>query len=102
MPLPQMVLNLDRPFTRAHLGLLPKERVTQIFIKNLREGVDAINSADAVMIKQEMENAIRDNLEWLKGGTLVIDGGTMLRDVLKLADPTIGAKIEAGDRKSVV
>lgn len=98
MPLPIMVLNLDRPINAAHLGMLPRERAEQIFVMNLRESVDSINRYEAVAIKDQMETAIESNLAWLKGGTVLIDGGTMLRDVLKLADDTIGPKVAAKTR----
>lgn len=98
MPLPIMVLNLDRPINKAHLGALPRERAEQIFIKNMRETVDDINHYEALSIKDDIERAVQDNLAWLKGGTLLIDGGTMLRDVLKMADDTISTKVAAGKK----
>ena len=98
MPLPIMLANLDRPLTRAHLGALPRERAEQIFVKNLREGMDAINSMEAVLIKDQIEQMLAQNLDWLRGGTFLLDGGTMYRDVLKLADPKLGPKVEAKQR----
>lgn len=102
MPGPVMVDNLDRPLTKAHLGGIQaemgRERVEQIFYQNLRESVDALTGMEAVIIKQQIEEDLSKNLDWLKGGTFLLDGGTMYRDVLKLADPKLGPKIENGIR----
>lgn len=99
MPTPIMVLNLDRPLTRGHMGWKGmKERAPHIFVKNLRETTEDINNYAAVEVKEAIEKAIDENLTWLKGGTLLIDGGTLLREVLKLADPTLGPKLDKGTR----
>lgn len=99
MPLPIMMLNLDRPVTKGHMGWKGmKERVGRIFVQNLREDFNDLDSASAVQLKDKIERAIKDNLEWLRGGTVMLDGATTLRDILKLADPTIGPKVEAGKR----
>ena len=100
MPTPMMVANLDRPITRAHLGMLPRERAEGIFIRNLREnGYDeALDSSTACNIRDDIEMMVSTNLKWLKGGTFLLDGGTMYRDVLKYSDPVIGGKLESGRR----
>lgn len=97
-PPPIMVLNLDRPFTKAHLGMLSQERVDSIYVKNLRENLKDVDQLTATVIKGEIERALEQNLEWLRGGTFFLDGGTMYRDVLKLSDPTIGPKVASGSR----
>jgi len=97
-PLPMAIANLDRPLTQAHLGVLKRERAEQIFFKNLREGFDALSEAEAVMIKDQIEQMLLKNLDWLRGGTFMIDGGTLFRDVLKLADPKIGPQLTAKGR----
>ena len=94
-PLPIVVLNLDRPLTRAHLGYLDPDRIDQIHVRNLRESLKDIDHNDAMRIKSVIEADITANLDWLKGGTLLLDGGTMYRSVLKLADPVIGPSMDA-------
>lgn len=100
MPLPIMMLNLDRPVTKAHMGWPGmKERVGGIFVQNLRENFEEeLDSASAVELKDRIESYVKNNLAWLKGGTVMIDGATTLRDILKLADPKIGAAMTAGKR----
>jgi hypothetical protein len=103
-PLPILVLNLDRALTRAHLydpvsgKPLPQERLDNIFVKNMREDITAVDHMQAVQIKNGIEDILTRNLDWLKGGTLLLDGGTMFRSVLKMADQTIAKAIEAGKR----
>lgn len=99
-PLPIVVLNLDRPLTRSHLGYLDDERKDQIHVRNLRETLKDIDHDDAMRIKAVIEADIMANLDWLKGGTLLLDGGTMYRSVLKLADPVIGKAIEDNKRSN--
>lgn len=99
MPLPIMVLNLDRPITKGHMGWPGmKERVPGIFVRNLREKFEDLTVETATQLKDAIEGSVKNNLDWLKGGTVIIDGATTLRDILKLADPTIGPKVEAGRR----
>lgn len=99
MPLPLMMLNLDRPVNKGHMGWQGmKERLPGIFVLNLREKFEDLDVETALGIRTAIENAVTQNLAWLKGGTLLIDGGTTLRDVLKLADPVIGPKVEKGRR----
>ena len=103
-PLPIAVLNLDRGLTRAHLydpvsgKPFPEERVNNIYIKNLREDMRAVDHLQALSIKDAIEDIIERNLDWLKGGTLLLDGGTMFRSILKLADQNIAKAIEAGKK----
>lgn len=97
-PLDMMIANLDRPLTQAHLGILSRERAEHIFFRNMRQGMDALTQLEAIMIKEQIEQALLQNLEWLKGGTFLLDGGTLFRDVLKLSDPTIGGKVAAGQK----
>ncbi len=99
-PLPIVVLNLDRPLTRSHLGYLDSERIDQIHVRNLRESLKDIDHDDAMRIKSIIEADITANLDWLKGGTLLLDGGTMYRSVLKLADPVIGPKLDKQERSN--
>jgi len=99
-PLPIVILNLDRPLTRAHLGYLESDRIDQIHVRNLRESLKDIDHDDAMRIKAVIEADITANLSWLKGGTLLLDGGTMYRSVLKLADPVIGKNIDEGKRSN--
>lgn len=99
MPLPILMLNLDRPVTKGHMGWKGmKDRLPGIFVQNLREKFEDLDMETALAIRTAIENAVTQNLKWLKGGTLLIDGGTSLREVLKLADPTIGPKVEKGRR----
>lgn len=92
-PLPIVILNLDRPLTRAHLGYLDSDRIDQIHVRNLRESLKDIDHDDAIRIKAVIEADITANLDWLRGGTLLLDGGTMYRSVLKLSDPVIGPNL---------
>lgn len=95
-PTPVLLANLDRPLTRAHLGMLPKERAEQIYFRNLRESTEALTTMEATIIKDGVEQMLAQNLAWLKGGSFILDGGTLYRDVLKYADPKIGAAVEQG------
>jgi len=103
-PLPILVLNLDRALTRAHLydpvsgKPLPEGRVNNIFVKNMREDITAIDHMQATQIKNGIEDILTRNLDWLRGGTLLLDGGTMFRSVLKMSDATIAKAVEAGKR----
>lgn len=99
MPLPVLVLNLDRPLTKGHMGWKGmKERLPGIFVANLREDFADLTIESAVQLKDNIEQLVTQNFEWLKGGTLIIDGGTALREILKMADPVIGAKVASGRR----
>lgn len=104
MPTPQLIANLDRPLTKSHLaGLLSigdigKARAEAIYYTNLRERMDSIGPMEAGLIKDQLEDLVNQNLDWLRGGTFVIDGGSQWRDVLKLSDPTIGEKLSAGKK----
>jgi len=97
-PAPIVILNLDRPLTRAHLGFLEPERIDQIHVRNLRGGTQDITLADALRIKKEIEETINQNLKWLAGGTLLLDGGTTYRTVINLADPIVGPKLAKGEK----
>ena len=103
-PLPLVVLNLDRSLTSAHLydpatgKPFTAERKAGIFTKNLREGVRNVEHLDALQIKDGIDEWLQKNLEWLRGGTLLLDGGTMYRDVLKMSDQTISKAISEGKR----
>ena len=97
-PLPLLLANLDRPLTKVHLGAVKRDRAEQIFIANMREQMDELNVQEALQIKDQLEDLINQNLNWLKGGTFMLDGGTLWRDVLKLSDPTIGTAIAAGKK----
>ena len=97
-PLPIMVQNLDRPLTPAHLGALKRERYDRIAVTNLRPGQEDLSQAEATHITNMLERNIIKNLKALKGGTVMIDGGTLWRDSLALADPTMGPKLASGQR----
>ena len=103
-PLPILVLNLDRSLTSAHLfdpatgKPFTAERKAGIFTKNLREGIRNVEHLDALQIKNGIDDTLQKNLEWLKGGTLLLDGGTMYRSILKMADQRIAKAIAEGKR----
>ena len=97
-PLPILVLNLDRPLTTSHLGYLDDERIGQIYVKNLRETLTDVDHREALRIKTAVQSKIEENLEWLRGGTVLLDGGTLWRSVLKLADENISNKAAVGKR----
>lgn len=97
-PLPMILANLDRPLTQAHLGMVSRERAEKIYISNLRESMDELNIQESLMIKDQLEDLVNQNLAWLKGGTFFIDGGTLYRDVLKMADPRIGTAVSEGKK----
>jgi len=97
-PLPIVVLNLDRPITSALLKQIDVERRSSIFVKNMREKIDDLDVLTGLQIKSGIEETIRRNKKFLRGGTLIIDGGSTFRDVIKIADAKIGPKIEAGQR----
>lgn len=98
-PGPLIVLNFDRPLTKAHLGYLDDERIDQIQVLNVRETIKDIDHDEAKFIKDTTEQVITQNLGPLKGGTLLLDGGTLYRSVLRLADPKLSADA-AADKKS--
>lgn len=99
-PLPILAANLDRPFTKAHLGVIPKARAEQIFYKNLRDSFtdpdEELSENEAGYLKDQLETMVSQNLGWLKGGTFLLDGGSIWSNVLKSADPTIATKTRAG------
>jgi len=101
-PLPILVLNLDRALTSAHLfdpatgKPFTAERKAGIFTKNLRENMRSVEHLDALQVKNGIDDTLQKNLEWLKGGTLFLDGGTMYRSVLKMADQKIAKAIAEG------
>lgn len=98
-PLPMMMGILDRPLTTAALGVVSKARADQVYYKNLRDSMDpVISELEATLIRDQLETMIVQNLDWLKGGTFVLDGGSLWRDVLKSADPTIAAKTAANKK----
>lgn len=97
-PLPIMVLNLDRDLTPSHLEALPKERQGQIFVKNLREDLMSLDHMTGLQVKASIEDTITRNLDYFKGGTIFLDGGSLWRDILKFADSKIGKMIEEGKR----
>ena len=97
-PLPIMLLNLDRPVTSAHLGALSRERFEKIGVMNLRPGQEDLTQAEAIHITDTIEKSVHNNLGALKGGTVLIDGGTTWRDALSLSDPTMGPKLASGQR----
>ena len=100
-PTPIILLNLDRPLTSAierAVGSEDSTRAEFIHVKNMRENLDDLDQLRSLQIKEGIESVIRRNKAYLRGGTLVIDGGSTFRDVIKLADSRIGARIEAGQR----
>lgn len=98
-PTPVLVLNLDRALTVAHLHAL-NSRADQVFVKNLREDLMAIDHLEGLRVRDEIERTIMESLDWLKGGTVVLDGGTMYRSILKLADQKMGKDIADGKRSN--
>jgi hypothetical protein len=64
----------------------------------MRESLEDLDQLRSLQIKEGIESAIRRNKGWLNGGTVIIDGGSTFRDIIKLADSKIGSKIEAGQR----
>lgn len=100
-PYPVLVNNLDRPMTTAHLGLIEDDtRVANIFFENLRPDMKDISLNEAMLMVERIEANIHDNIKDLArfGGTVMIDGGTLLGDLLKAADPTIAEKQAANKR----
>lgn len=96
-PTPILVLNLDRALTEAHLAVL-NDRAEHIYVKNLREDLMAIDHLSALRVRDEIESTITESLDWLRGGTVVLDGGSMYRSILKLADRKIAKDIAEGTR----
>ena len=97
-PLPIGNLNLDRQLDASKLDGVPEDRRVRIHVKNLRDSLKDIDALESERVKQEMEQAIMGNLEFFKGGTILIDGGSTWSSILKLADPKIGVKM-AADKK---
>lgn len=97
-PLPIIVLNLDRPITSALIRAIDPDRLPHILIKNMRENLDDLDQLRSLQIKAGIESAIQRNRQFVRGGTVIIDGGSTFRDIIKLADSKIGSKIEAGQR----
>jgi hypothetical protein len=98
-PMPLIILNYDRPLTMAHLSVMSKERIDQTQVLNVREAIKDIDHDEATYIKQTTEDVINQNLEAIRGGTLLLDGGTLYRAVLKMADPKLAADA-ANDKRS--
>ena len=99
-PLPIAVLNYDRPLTMAHLSVLDDERIDAIQVMNVREAIKDIDHDEAKFIKDITEKTINENLTPLKGGTLLLDGGTLYRAVLKMADPKLAADADANKKSN--
>lgn len=97
-PMPIMVINLDRPLDVAKLKRIPKERHGDIYVKNMRENIQDLTELEALQIKQGIEDLITRNVEYFKGGTVLLDGGSTWRSVIKLADSKLGSKIAEGKR----
>jgi hypothetical protein len=98
-PLPLIILNFDRPLTMAHLSVLDDERIGQIQVLNVRETIKDLDNDEAKNIKKTTERVINENLAIIKGGTLLLDGGTLYRSVLRFADPKLAADA-AAEKKS--
>lgn len=98
-PLPLGIINLDRKLTKAHLTIPGmRERLDQIYITNLREETHDVNHLEASRIKDGIDAVIESNLEVFRGGTILLDGGTLFRSVLKMGDETIATKTAQGKR----
>ena len=97
-PLPIIVLNLDRPISSSLLRRVDEDRRAHIFVKNMRENLDDLDQLRSLQIKEGIERTIRKNRAFLRGGSLIIDGGSTFRDVIKIADAKIGQAIEQGRR----
>lgn len=96
-PTPVLVLNLDRGLTVAHLNAV-NSRADQIFVKNLREDLMAIDHLEGLRVRDEVERTIMESLDWLKGGTVVLDGGTMYRAILQMTSQNIAKAISEGKK----
>ena len=83
-PLPVAVLNLDRPITSALIKEISPDRLPSIRIKNMRENLDDLDQLRSLQIKEGIESVIRRNKEFLRGGSIIIDGGSTFRDIIKL------------------
>src|SRR3990167_429997 len=97
-PLPIVVCNLDRKLPPHLLALVGPERVEHIYVKDLREDLMALDHLTGLQVKASIEQVVTGNLDFLRGGTLFLDGGTMWRSILKFADAKIGQLIEQGKR----
>lgn len=97
-PRPIMVVNLDRPMDMAKLKRIPQERHGDIYVKNMRENIQDLTTLDALQIKQGIEDLILRNIGFFKGGTVLLDGGSTWRSIIKLADSKLGDKIAKGQR----